>query len=616
MKQETVIHTRAQALIFRAKASALQLKRGFFDYFDGKTRRFSFADGAAHQPLVAESKTPLWTESAPEERFLLAGKVHNLRLAARRLNGLEIPANEIFSFWKHVGRASRSNGYVEGRELREGCIIPNVGGGLCQLSNALYDAALKANFEIVERHAHSQIVPGSLAEQGRDATVFWNYIDLRFKSPAAFRIETDLGKDHLRVRFKSGARKNSFIQITKISANGNPETRNPKLKTQNSNPNSCATCGAESCFRSLKSDAHLDFGRTAFLADEFAPEFDDYLNRTKKAKDYLSVPLDGKRFRKANYAWTLQGFARTKQSFRVAFERSYKSRKLAAQGAARQKNLLAMSEKLASSYAKSLKYDATHLVVQQNLLPYLWQAGVLGGRTFDVLMNALPMKNLQKRLDYGASLQPESKTLGDFRADEKLIEAETEALRNAEKIITPHTAIAALFGERAELLEWQMPSAKHFVKTESEKFTVVFPASTVGRKGCYELREAIKDLDLKLVVLGAELEGADFWRGFDWEKGGADWLKKADLVALPAFVEHKPRRLLQAVANRIPVVASKDCGLENVAGVTNVEAGDVERWRNEIEIRRRDWIGARASPLALSARARKSVSSEFKLESN
>ena len=577
MKQENKIHTYAQAAIFRAKVSLLQLRRGFSNLTDAKIRRFSFSNNLSDKPIVAESKTPLWTESEPAEQFLLAGKVQNLRLAVKRLNGLEISAGEVFSFWKCVGQASRLKGYVEGRELREGCIIPSIGGGLCQLSNALYDAALKANYEIIERHAHSQVIAGSLAEKGRDATVFWNYIDLRFKSQANFRIEARLGKDHLHIKFKSDARKNSFVQITKGATNGNQ-------KSELLSPKSCATCGVESCFRSLKTDAHLTFGHTAFLVDEFSPEFDEYLQKTREAKDFLFVPLDGKRFKKANYAWTIDGYAKTKQSFPVTAERAYKSRKLAAQGAARQLNLLKMSERLAESYAKSLKYEATHLVVQQNLLPFLWQAGVLGGRTFDVLMTSLPMKNLQERLDFAALLHAESKTLGDFRADAQIIEAETEALQNAEKIITTHTAIAALFGKRAELLDWKMPTAKEITKIKNEKFTVVFPASTVGRKGCYELREAIKDLDVKLIVLGAELEGADFWRNIDWEKGGDNWIEKADLVVLPAFVEHKPRRLLQAVANRIPVVASKDCGLGNIANITSIEAGDVGRLQSEIKI--------------------------------
>ena len=283
------VHTRMQALTFRAKAFLLQLKRGAGNLFNPEIRRFSFADNLADSPVIAESKTPLWTESAPAEQFLLAGKVHNLRLAVKRLNGLEIPADQTFSFWKQMGRANSLKGYVVGRELREGCIVPNVGGGLCQISNALYDAALQANFEIVERHAHTQVIAGSLAEKGRDATVFWNYVDLRFRSDKPFRIEARLGKDHLRVTLR-GEKQTSktLFQIAKRAALGSePSTE----------PGSCATCGVESCFRSLKTDANLDFGRTAFLMDEFTPEFDEYIQKTRTAKDSiaLSVRLDSHR---------------------------------------------------------------------------------------------------------------------------------------------------------------------------------------------------------------------------------------------------------------------------------------------------------------------------------
>ncbi len=144
------------------------------------------------------------------------------------------------------------------------------------------------------------------------------------------------------------------------------------------------------------------------------------------------------------------GLSARRQSLLVTAMRSYRSRKLAAQGRARQLNLLAMYERLAESYAKRLGYEMLHVVVQQNLLPYLWKNGHLGGRTFDVLMTALPMAELQKRLDAAARLHPESTTLGDFRADEDLLRAETEALKHARSIITPHTDIARLFPKRAK----------------------------------------------------------------------------------------------------------------------------------------------------------------------
>ena len=333
----------------------------------------------------------------------------------------------------------------------------------------------------------------------------------------------------------------------------------------------------------MKPEADLSFGRAAFLVDEFSPEFDEYIQKTKSDKDFLFLPLDGARFKKANYAWTLRGFAETKQSFFTTFSRSYKSRRLASQGAARQTNLLAQSEKLAASYAKSLTFDLTHVVAAQNLLPYLWRAGALGGRTFDVLMTALPLENLQAQLDFAASLHSESATLADFRADDSLVKIEKEALRNARKIIAPHTSIAALFPEQAELLRWKISPAERIDEKKREKFTIVFPAATVGRKGCYELREAVKDLDVKIITLGACIEGGNFWKDLDVEKGNSDWLAVADLVALPAFVEHRPRRLLEAAARGVRVVASKNCGVENVKGITNIEAGDGTALRREIE---------------------------------
>jgi len=562
--------TRREALVFRAKSLGLQTKRYFSDSLDRKVRSFQKGDSLLDQPLVAESKTKLWTEIEPEERFLVAGKIQNLRVAAFALDGLELPAGEIFSFWKHVGRTTASRGFVEGRELREGCIIPNIGGGLCQLSNALYDAALKANFEILERHAHTQTIAGSLAEQGRDATVFWNYVDLRFRSAVPIRIEAGMSADHLLVKFRGIKQERPTLH--QIQRNGKVD-----------HVNSCASCGVDDCFRSVKPAADLNFGKTAFLVDEFSAEFDEYIQSKRTDKDRLFLPLDGRRFKKANYSWNVEGFADVNQSAFVTAVRSIKSRRLAAQGAARQKNLLATYEQLAASFAKKLSFDVLHVVVQQNLLPYLWRTGQLGGRTFDVLMTAFPMAELQKRLDHAFELHGESKTLGDFRADKRLVAAETEALLNARRIITPHTAIAELFEGRAELLPWKSPMMNASGKMENAIPTIVFPASTVGRKGCYELREAIRGMNVKLITLGPNIEAVDFWDGFDVERGGDNWLSIADLVVMPAFVEHKPMRLLRAAAAGIPVVASSACGVTNVAGISIFEAGDAVALREAIE---------------------------------
>ena len=567
--QVRTVPTRAEALVFRAKTFLLQCRRVLIDRFRFPVVKFEKNDRLAEENVISESRTPLWTEIEPEERFLVAGKINNLRIAVRELDGVEIPADRVFSFWKHVGRASRLRGYVEGRELREGCIIPNVGGGLCQLSNALYDAALDGGLDIVERHAHTQVIAGSLAEQGRDATVFWNYVDLRFRAAHSLRIEAKLDGHDLLIRFRG-------------SQNGNGKLHQLSRALINfDQPRSCATCEMD-CHRVVTKPSTADFGRTAFLVDDVWPEFDSYIQNTRTNHDQLFLPMEGKRFRKTNYSWTTSGFDSVNQSLATTVLRSYRSRKLAAQGAARQRNLLAMYETLASSFARRLKFDVLHVVVQQNLLPFLWRDGHLGGRTFDVLMTALPMNELQRTLDAAARLHPESKTLGDFRAEKWLVDAESEALKHAHKIITPHTQIASIFGDRAESMPWKIPQTKERIKPKNEKPVVVFPASTVGRKGCFELREAMNGLDVKLLTLGPYIESADFWDGYDVERGGDDWLSRADLVVLPAHVEHRPRRLIMAAANGVPVIASENCGVSGVEGIQAIPAGDLETLRNSI----------------------------------
>jgi hypothetical protein len=565
-------------LAFRAKATLLQIKRGARNLRNGGAVRFPSSERLSGAKIIAESTSRLWTNSDDAEGQWLAGKTHNLRLAIRQLNGVEVPAGGTFSFWAQVGRTTRRKGYVRGRELREGCLIPSIGGGLCQLSNALYDAAAQAGFEISERHAHSKVIPGSLAERGRDATVFWNYVDLRFTSPHAFRIEAALDADSLTLRLRGEA--NASLRPSSVFTPA-------KINVATSAPQNCSSCGTVACFRHAgQNRLDVEFSRSAYLVDEYWPEFDQYLCETKRERDLLLVPLDGQRFGKANYAWSTQTFSHVRQSWRVALHRSLRSRELASQGAARQRTLIAFHERLAESYAARLTYDVTHVVVMQNLLPYLWRDGHLGGRTFDVLMTSLPLSNLHERLDMASSLHPESRTLADFRADDSLVKLESEALRRARKIITPHSEIAALYKGKAVTIAWSMPPHRSIPQaSDVRRPKIVFPAATVGRKGAYELRSAIQGLDVELMLSGAQLEGEDFWQGLSVEReaGGEDWLEGVTAIVLPAYVEHQPRRLLEGVARGIPVIASTACGLESIEGVINISFGDTKALRHEIE---------------------------------
>lgn len=150
--------------------------------------------------LLAHDEHSIWSATDPREQELELGKVQNLRVAAAAIDGIVLGTGESFSFWAAAGRPSRHKGYVTGRELRGGCLIASVGGGICQITNALSRVAHAAGMEIVERHSHTLHPPGFFIDEITDATVFWNYVDLRFRAPFPVRIGATLTERTLVVR--------------------------------------------------------------------------------------------------------------------------------------------------------------------------------------------------------------------------------------------------------------------------------------------------------------------------------------------------------------------------------------------------------------------------------
>jgi VanW like protein len=529
--------------------------------------RHRLESGPPRRPAIAQSVTPLWTETTAAEQALMIGKIQNLRVAIASIQGITIPAGQVFSFWAQVGAPTRSRGYVVGRELRQGCIIPSVGGGLCQLSNALYSAALDAGLEILERHAHSKVIPGSLAEVGRDATVFWNYVDLRFKAPYDLTIAAHLTQTDLVVTFYGDATAGRSGGDDTIDSN----------RERLSRIHSCQTCGNSSCAKSESAPPRFAFGKTRYLVDEYAPEFDRYLQTQRTPSTAISLPLNGQRLRKPNYQWSIADYQNHQTAIFTTLSRSYACRKL--QGQSLQQVLMQYDRQLAQQYAQHLDYDVTHVVVAQNLLPFLWQMGVLGGRSFDVLMIRSPIVTLQRRLDQAAKLHPDSSTLSDFRVDPALVLAETQALLAARQLIAMHSDVAEIYPQKTQHLSWDLPTITASFQPGER---ILFPASTLGRSGCYELRSAAQTLGLELTLAGPVLEAANFWREVPTHKPQDRLLDGVGVVVLPAHVHHKPRLLLRAIAAGIPVIATAACGVTGLPGVMIVPEGDVSALVNAI----------------------------------
>jgi vancomycin resistance protein VanW len=102
----------------------------------------------------------------------------NVRLAARKINGTTLFPGEIFSFNEIVGPRETEYGFKEAMELVGGEFVPGIGGGVCQVSSTLYNAALLAGLKVTERTNHSR--PLRYVPPGRDATVAYGSIDFKF----------------------------------------------------------------------------------------------------------------------------------------------------------------------------------------------------------------------------------------------------------------------------------------------------------------------------------------------------------------------------------------------------------------------------------------------------
>lgn len=551
------------AMAFRVKVMVYRTCRLVADLVSGP-RRWGKSDRCRDWTALAEHRTRLYCDERPEESSYELGKIQNLRRATALLDRVVIPAGEVFSFWRQIGRASLRRGFATGRMLQQGCLVPSTGGGLCQLSNALYSAALGAGCEIVERHAHSRIVAGSASASGQDATVAWNYVDLRFRSTTPMQIEARLSRDDLIIGLRGPVVTRSPAVVRDIAPTPRAMAR------------SCATCGETGCFRHEVVHAHsLNTGRTAYLVDENWPEFREYVSQTHRVDDVFGRPIDGARWRLRRYDWPVGRFARYGSSPLAALARAVSVRRAPSQGAARREAELAGTGRIAVRLSRLLTPDVTRICVAQSLLPFLWRGGHLGGREVEVLATRLPISELHRRLDRALAAHPERPTLGDFRAPQDLAKAEDEALSHAVRIVTPHPEIARLFPEKTQLLDWQLPPKRQVARGVRPR-RVAFPGPTVARKGAYEVRYAAKALGLEIVLLGADLEGPGFWDGVAIQRRDPqnDWLDDIAAVVQPALVEERPRHLLTAVMAGVPIVATAACGLPAQDGVRIVPADD------------------------------------------
>ena len=126
-------------------------------------------------------------------------RLHNVQLVARLIDGKLIAPDETFSFNQATGERTAAKGFRVAPVIINGEVTTGLGGGVCQVSTTVFNAAFEAGLPITERTNHALYI--SHYPLGRDATVDYPGVDLKFVNDTGhwLLLRTFVGSDSLSV---------------------------------------------------------------------------------------------------------------------------------------------------------------------------------------------------------------------------------------------------------------------------------------------------------------------------------------------------------------------------------------------------------------------------------
>ncbi len=143
-----------------------------------------------------QNKLGFVSEATTYVPYYSEGRNGNLRVGSERIDGQIIQPHSNFSLLEHLGEMSGENGYFPAAVEVDGKSEIGYGGGLCQVSSTLFQAAAKANLNFIEHHNHG--LESAYCKPGTDAMIE-DWADLIIENPTdyPYAIVTEYNDEYL-----------------------------------------------------------------------------------------------------------------------------------------------------------------------------------------------------------------------------------------------------------------------------------------------------------------------------------------------------------------------------------------------------------------------------------
>lgn len=218
-------------------------------------------------------------------------RAENVRLSTAELNGMLIMPGETFSFNEYIGDTPYERGYQDAVIIQGTTEVPGKGGGVCQTSTGLYQAALRAGLEIVERHPHTLIMPYS--DGGLDAAVDYGLIDLKLRNPYDFPVlfktyYVDQGNGTGEIHFEVWGDTDVVKEEYEIYSTWNYDVEYDTIHaaTEDGMDVAGVTGSSWTAYRE-----NPETGEEEYLNDTYYPAVDAVINPVSEPEDYYEEPV-------------------------------------------------------------------------------------------------------------------------------------------------------------------------------------------------------------------------------------------------------------------------------------------------------------------------------------